>query len=145
MAGRLSDYNPRPDYRSTVTARERLYGDLDLRLLINSNTGDVQKYTDIDAIKYSLKNLILANHYERPFKPFVAGHVTGLLFENATRFSAIELKSRIETLITRYEKRVQLVSVDVTPNIDNNEFNVSITYRINSIEETADITFKRYR
>lgn len=145
MSKVLSDYNPRPNYRSNVTSRKVLYGDIDLRLLINSNTGDIQKYTDVDAIKNSLKNLILSNYYERPFKPFVAGNVTGLLFEPQNRFTALRMKESIIDLIVTKERRVQLVSVLVSGDPDNNEFNVSINFQIGNIEEEVDIVLKQYR
>lgn len=145
MAGRLSDYNPKPNYYSELTSVDRLYGDIDLRLLINSNTGDVQQYTDIDAIKYSLKNLVLSNYYERPFKPFIAGNVTGLLFENPSILVSIQLKESIQQLITKYEPRVTLLSVDVTERLDFNEYSVSITFRIQNVIDTTEFVLKRYR
>lgn len=145
MAGRLSDFNPKTNYYSNLTSREKLYSDLDLRMPININTGDVQVYTDIDAIKYSLKNLILSNYYERPFKPFIAGNVTGLLFENANIFTSIQLEDKIRELISLYEKRVKIISVDVDSEIDNNEINVSIQFQIKNEIQEVDIILKRYR
>jgi phage baseplate assembly protein W len=145
MAGRLSDFNPRPNYYSELTAINNLFGDIDLRLLINSNTGDIQKYTDIDAIKYALKNLVLSNFYERPFKPFIAGNVTGLLFENPSVLVSIQLKESITQLITRYERRVDLLSVNVSSKLDSNEYNVSITFKIKNVVDTTEFSIKRYR
>lgn len=147
MSGRISDYNPKENYVSSITTKNKnqLYGDLDLRLLINSNTGDIQKYTDINALKYSLKNLILSNFYERPFKPFIAGNITGLLFENSNRFVVHQIKDSIQDLIERYEPRINLISVDVSDSEDENEINVSIYFRILNFSENVQITLKRYR
>jgi phage baseplate assembly protein W len=145
MAGRLSDYNPSENYLSQITNRNRLYGDLDLRLLINPNTKDVQKYTDIDAIKYSLKNLILSNYYERPFSPFIAGNITALLFETGNRFVVHQLKDSIQDLIRRFERRINLISVDVYDNTDSNEFHISIVFRIGNYDESTQLTLKKYR
>lgn len=147
MSGRLSDYNPKNNYISNLTTLDKnsLYGDFDLRMLINPNTGDVQKYTDIDAIKYSLKNIILSNYYERPFKPFAAGNITGLLFENNTRFSTHQIKDSIEDLIDRYEPRINLISVNVTNLEDENELAVSILFKILNYTENVQINLKRYR
>ena len=47
----------------------RLYKDLALSFEKNANTKDVLQKKDVDAVKQSVRNLILTNHYERPFHP----------------------------------------------------------------------------
>ena len=47
----------------------RKYKDLDLDFGLNSVTKDVNKLTDAEAVKRSVRNLISTNHYERFFKP----------------------------------------------------------------------------
>ena len=44
--------------------------------------------------------------------------------------SASIVKDEIETTIQNYEPRVDLIDVIVVPNYDNNEFNVTVNYKI---------------
>ena len=44
----------------------RIYKDLNLDFSFNSATKDIQKITDVEAVKRSVRNLINLNHYEKP-------------------------------------------------------------------------------
>ena len=54
---------------SKVNAKKNLYSDLDLFMNPHPVTKDVTTKKDSDAIKRSVKNIILTNKFERPFKP----------------------------------------------------------------------------
>ena len=47
----------------------RIYKDLDLDFGRNSTTNDVNKLTDVEAVKRSVRNLINTSHYDSPFHP----------------------------------------------------------------------------
>ena len=47
----------------------RIYKDLDLDFGRNVVTSDVNKLTDVEAVKRSVRNLINTSHFERPFHP----------------------------------------------------------------------------
>ena len=68
-----------------------------------------------DAIKASVKNIVLYNFYEKPFDPFFGGNIIGLLFENyTTPTMEMEVKMRIEQMLLRsMNLRVTAVTVDV--------------------------------
>ena len=74
-----------PNYDATknnTTKRvNRQYKDLDLDFGLNSVTKDVNKLTDAEAVKRSVRNLINTNHYERFFRPELGSGLRGLLFE----------------------------------------------------------------
>ena len=44
------------------------------------------------------------------------------------------IKDEIKNTIENYEPRVDLISVTVVPNYDNNEFNVTLDYKIVGID-----------
>ena len=106
------------------------YSDLDLDFMMNPTTGDVNIKTGADAIKRSVRNLVFTNFNERKFNSQLGSDVTALLFENFTPLTNIYLKDAITALINNFEPRVRLQSVDVSQDIDNNGFNVTLQYII---------------
>ena len=47
----------------------RWFTDIDINMSLHPQSGDLVLKYDINSIKRSIKNLILTNQYERPFKP----------------------------------------------------------------------------
>ena len=62
----------------------RIYKDLNLDFQQNTATKDIQKITDVESVKRSVRNLINLNHYEKPFHPEIGSNLRGMLFENIT-------------------------------------------------------------
>lgn len=110
-------------------------------------TGDVSKKYDEFAIKQSVKNLILTNHYERPFHPEIGSQITGLMFENWSPMIQSVIRQSIINTITNFEPRVQLIDILVNPSPDENSIYVEITFKIVNTETplTIDITLDRTR
>ena len=111
------------------------YADLDLDFLMHPTTKDVSKKTGEDAIKRSVRNLVLTNFCERPFRSFIGSNVRGLLFENATPMTAVFLQDAIREVINNFEPRVLLSEVTVNFDYDNNGFNVMLR----SEEHTSEL------
>ena len=89
-----------PSYSTEFTSNNskratRLYKDIDLDFGRNVVTNDVNKLTDVEAVKRSVRNLIQTNHFERPFHPEICGNVRALLFEPVTPFTALNLQRKI--------------------------------------------------
>ena len=122
--------------------REPNYKDLDLDFFAHPTTKDVVKKTGIDAIKRSIRNLVLTNFYDRPFRSYIGSNVQKLLFENATPLTRIFIKDAVEEVIRNFEPRARLVndSVVVNLNEDQNGYDVTITFVEVSREEPATIT-----
>ena len=66
--------------------RKNDYSDLDLDFLAHPTTGDVVKKTGLDAIKRSVRNLILTNYYDKPFRPGIGSNAQKILFDNINPF-----------------------------------------------------------
>ncbi len=113
-----------------VTSREPDYSDLDLDFIPHPSTGDVVRKTGIDAINRSIRNLVLTNFYEKPFRPSIGSNALKLLFDNVTPLSANFLKDAINEVIRNYEPRVRTLNVEVKFDPDNNGYNVLIQYVI---------------
>jgi phage baseplate assembly protein W len=105
-----------------VISRTPDYSDLDLDFIAHPMTKDVVVKTGADAIKRSVRNLILSNFYEKPFRPGVGSNAVKLLFDNMSPLVSNFLKDAIKEVIQNYEPRVQLVNVTVIPDFDNNGY-----------------------
>ena len=86
------------------------------------------------AIARSIRNLVFTYPGERFFNENLGSKVSRSLFENLDELSASVIKDEIENTIRNYEPRVNLISVNVTPNYDEGEFNVTINYKIVGID-----------
>jgi hypothetical protein len=95
-----------------------------------SNPADLVKRYDANAIKSSLKNLILTTNYERKFHPEIGSQVRGLLFEPATPLLGAVIERAIRQTIENFEPRVLVNEVNVSVNQDNNSMNASIVFTI---------------
>ena len=127
--------------QNNITRNVRQYTDLDLFFGKKSSNSDVQEITDVKAVKRSIRNLVLLNHYEKPFHPEIASGVRDMLFELMTPITATILARKIEDVIQNFEPRARLVSVTALPNLDRNEYEVSIEfYVINQPTELVDLS-----
>tara|TARA_R100001463_G_scaffold8372_3_gene25724 strand:+ start:636 stop:1037 length:402 start_codon:yes stop_codon:yes gene_type:complete len=82
------------------------------------------------AIARSVRNIVFTVPGDKFFNEDFGSRVSESLFENIDNISANLIKQEIKQSITAYEPRVRLLSVEVNPEFDNNEFNVKITYKI---------------
>tara|TARA_R100000234_G_C4841892_1_gene111437 strand:+ start:78 stop:503 length:426 start_codon:yes stop_codon:yes gene_type:complete len=116
----------------------KTYSDLNLNFTRNPATGDVARLTDIEAVKRSVRNLILTNQFERPFHPEIGSSVRALLFENVTPLNAILLEDRIREVIINFEERAQITNVRVIDDADRNGYRVIINFQVlNSVENVS--------
>ncbi len=126
---------------SRIRARQSLYSDFDLSFIANPNNGDVTIKKDIDAIKQSVKNLILTDLHERPFQPNLGSRVRGLLFELTDVWTALDIQDEITMTIENHEPRVDLIDVEVTDESDKNRVRVVIIFNIISIGQQEQVDF----
>ena len=121
-------------YDSTQTNESqrsaRIYQDLNLDFLQNTATKDIQKITDIEAVKRSVRNLINLNHYEKPFHPEIGSNLRAMLFENMTPQMNALISRQIEELIQNYEPRARLIQVRTIPLFDRNAYAVTINFQV---------------
>ena len=117
------------------------YSDLDLFFSKKKASKDISRVFDIQAVKRSVRNLILMNHYEKPFHPEIGSGVRDVLFENMTPTISHILTRKIEMVIEQFEPRARLVSVTAFPNLDRNEYECTISfYVVNAPTELVDLT-----
>ena len=123
-----------------ITRNAKQYRDLDLFFSKKSNK-DVNRVTDVEAVKRSVRNLLLLNTFEKPFHPEIAGDLRAMLFENMTPLTAAVISRKVEDTIKDFEPRARLVGVATTPNFDRNEYKVSVYfYIVNAPTEMVEVT-----
>ena len=126
---------------TTRTNIARDYKDLDLNFTIHPIKKDINKQTGEMAVINSIKNLILTNHYERPFNPDIGSNVRKLLFENLDIITATALEREISQTIQNYEPRVKLTKVYVNADYDNNGFKIRMEFFIVNRTDPVTINF----
>ena len=104
------------------------YSDLDLDFMMNPKTHQLIIKTGNEAIKRSVRNLVMTNFYDRPFQSYIGSDVRSLLFENATPFTAVLLQDAITLCLQNFEPRVKVKEVVVSEDIDNHGYNARIEY-----------------
>lgn len=124
-----------------TVARNPDYSDLDLDFIPHPTTKDVLIKTGNDAIKRSIRNLILTNFYDRPFRSYIGSSVQKMLFENINDLTAITLKDAIVNVIANYEPRIRITDLKVTVSTDNNGFDVRMLYTIVNSNLPVTINF----
>ena len=127
--------------KNDITRNVRQYKDLDLFFSKLQGSKDISKVTDIEAVKRSVRNLVLTNFYEKPFHPEIGSGVRDMLFENMTPVTAVVLAKKVEDVIENFEPRARLISVRALPNLDRNEYEVTIEFFVvNTPTELVDMT-----
>ena len=127
--------------QNDIERNARQYSDLDLFFTKKLSNSDVNKLTDIQAVKRSIRNLVLLNTYEKHFHPEISSGVRGMLFENMTPITANILARKVEDVINNFEPRARLISVTAIPDLDRNAYEVAVQfYVVNTPTELVDIS-----
>lgn len=119
----------------------RSFSDLDLNFTIHPVKKDVNRNLNEMAIINSVKNLILTNHFERPFRPTLGSNVRKLLFENGDVITSSALEREIEQIIQNNEPRVKTNRIEVVADLDNNGFKVYLEFFVINRPEPISINF----
>ena len=122
----LSDFN-RPDYQPTVVAGD-IYKDVSFNF-IHPATGDLLLATDIEAVKNSVKNIILTPRGTRPFFPEFGTRVSRFLFELASPITASQIKDEILSGVEKFETRVSDFRVKIDDDHERNAYRVTTNFR----------------
>ena len=112
----------------------RKFKDLSMSFKTNPLNDDLVGLKNTSAIARSLKNIVFTQPGEKFFNPDFGSRITESLFENVDDVSALAIEDEIRSSIINFEPRVNLLSVSVNPNVDDNEMNVVIQYEVTGID-----------
>lgn len=124
-----------------------IFSDFDASFGINPITGDVPLKTEVEAIKFAIKCLVLTDHYERPFHSEIGSNVRGLLFENMDMLTSIVLREDISNLLDNYEPRISVTDIEIIPVPDQNSLYLTIVFIVKNTQQqlSVGITLERTR
>ena len=106
------------------------FKDVSMSFQANPLNGDLIGLKNENAIARALRNIVFTLPGEKFFNENFGSQISASLFENVDDISAISIRDEIEQAIINYEPRVDLQKVEVFPNLDDNAFDVIITYII---------------
>ena len=114
--------------------------DLDLDFTLNPITKDISFKFNEEAVKRSVRNIILTNTGEKPYVPEFGGNVKSTLFENFTPVNVVTLRGQIETAIRNFEPRAKVLKIVVDPDVDENVLSVSVVFRVLNSPDPVTVT-----
>lgn len=119
---------------------EVLYSDFHMNFRPHPLTGDLPRLTEADAVRQSLRNLILTSRYERPFDPRLGSLIKHSLFENMSAAQAETIRQAVLEVINNYEPRAIIHNVTVMPDINANRYDVTIVFQTINAEDATSVT-----
>ena len=123
--------------KNKITAR-KWYTDIDLNITPHPSSGDLVLKQDKEAVKRSVRNIMLTNNYERPFKPSFGANLRGLLFELADDITKFEIRKQITEAIQDYEPRVKVDEIYLNQDKGNRMY-VNLHYGIIGVSEPQEL------
>ena len=116
------------------TRNTRTYRDIDFNFLMHPRTGDVSVKEDIDAVKQSIRNLVLTHFHERPFQKKLGSRVHTLLFENFTPFLGEVISTEVRNVIYNYEPRAIVLGVNVLNDLERQSITIDIRFKMKNTD-----------
>jgi len=122
-------------------ANTTIYQDFTLDFAIHPIRKDLVLKRNEDSVVRSIMNLLQTNHYEVPFHPEIGSNIRKLLFENVSDFTASDISRFIKETIDNFEPRARVQSLIVTPNEDENRYDVTLRVFINTFPNPFTVNF----
>ena len=122
---------------ASTVANKDLFADLDLSFEAHPITGDIVTKKDTDAIKRAVRNILLTNHYERPFKPNFGSNLRGQLFELNMPGTRRRITEQIIEELNILEPRIGKVAIQMLD--EGNTLNLTIFYQIIGTRENQQV------
>jgi len=111
----------------------RRWKDLDLDMSVHPNTKDLVYKKDSEAVKQSLKNILLTDEDEKHFNPDFGVGLKQMLFEPMSYFTSLTIQEMIDSAIRAYEPRINLEYLLVQPVEEENGYSIKIVFTMNNI------------
>jgi phage baseplate assembly protein W len=129
------------DRFTTTPLRNERYSDFYNDLSKNFGTKDLARLTNEQSIINSLKNIIRTNKGERPFQPEFGCNISGLLFENFSKFTTDAIETEIRTAVENFEPRVKTIKVTVIDYPENNAVELQLFFTTINNPDNISISF----
>lgn len=117
------------------------YSDFTRNFALHPVSSDLARITDFEAVRSSIRNLILTDKYERLLDPNIGSNIRRALFDPMDGATAKVIQDYIRETISNYEPRASLQDVIVIPDYDNNTYTVTIYFSVTFSEEIQTVEF----
>ena len=124
------------------------FKDLNITFKKHPVTDDVVVSRDASAIKQAIVNLLMTNKGERLMNPDYGSDIRRYLFEPLDYGTANRITGNIKSTIDTFEPRISVLNLRALPNMDDNGFDVEMTYEIRGTDDppvTVDFFLARTR
>jgi phage baseplate assembly protein W len=121
------------------------YSDFYNNFNMHPHNKTLAKYTNDNAVKRAIRNLIMTQPGERRFQPDFGCDTRRFLFENMSEYIAGLIKDVIKESIDKFEPRVRVLDIIVIGNESNNSYEVSIIFEVINNVNPMSISLTLYR
>ena len=121
------------------TKKINLYSDFYKDLRVSPISKDLALVKDEDAVKQSIRNLMLTDPGERLMQPNIGGGIRELLFEQMTPGTLKLMEENITDTIEIYEPRAQLIDVRVIAGLDDTHVNITVLFSVRNEEQPIQL------
>ena len=124
------------------------FKDLNITFKKHPVTNDIVVSRDASAIKQAIVNLLMTNKGERLMNPDYGSDIRRYLFEPLDYGTANQITGNIKSTIDTFEPRISVLNLRALPNMDDNGFDVEMTYEIRGTDDppvTVDFFLARTR
>lgn len=138
----------RSDKFTIETKKLEYYSDFLVNFDKNPVTGFMARVTNEEAVKQSIRNLVLTMRTERFYDPNIGSKVSALLFEPIDEITAEAIQREIRQTINNKEPRASLIEVIVNPQYDLNAYFITVVFSIINIPDQTfnlDLILRRIR
>ena len=127
--------------------KEPIFKDIPLNLTAHPITGNVKTLKNTDAVKQSVKNIVLTNHYERHYNKYLGGDLISQLFENMDPMTEYNISKNIRQALDNFEPRAIVTEIKTNAHHALNGINVTITFHLknNPNPQIVEILLERVR
>jgi len=131
--------------RTNKAAEKPAYSDFYTNFNAHPQNNRLAKYTNEEAVKRSIRNLVQTDKYDRLFQPEIGCRVRSLLFENMSPVIEEEIKSTIRETIEIYESRARVIDIIVQSNESRQSYDVYIYFEVINSVNPVSINITLYR
>ena len=133
------------DYSLTTKdiSNDFIFLDLNLDIDYDDNNRDIRVSKDIDAVQNSINNMFLFIPGERVLMPQFGNSLYQYLYEPINELTAKRIGNELKTAFEKYEPRVKLTAINITPDEDNNTYYIEVVYIIPSIDREKSLSFSK--
>ena len=123
-----------------ITRNKDFFSDFESNLERIPGREDIARRVNENAVRDSIRNLVMTDRGERLFQPDIGCDIRGSLFENIDQNTILILKENIKSTIKQYEPRCVVQDVIVNANIDRHEVFVKIIFSVINTNRNLSLT-----